>query len=177
MRDHPESPDFASALGRTYGNMAAIDLGQRQFDQARTKLDQAILLQRKAMAANPAHPSYRYFLTNHLTDLIRAAEGLGRADLAAEVKRQLNELGDSHPQVVALNARLSAVLSGQAPKDNAERIQLAYRANGKALYAFSARLFAEALSSDPKLADDRQGPSRLQRGLCRGASGNRPGQG
>ncbi len=56
---------------------------------------------------------------------------------------------------MALNARLAAVLQGQAPKDEAERIKLANRAYGKTLHVASARLYAEAFMNDPKLADDR----------------------
>ncbi len=47
--------------------MAMIDLDQRRFDEARDKLTQAIEWQRKALAANPNHPTYRQFLANHWT--------------------------------------------------------------------------------------------------------------
>ena len=46
----------------------------------------------------------------------------------------------------------------ETPHDDAERLQLAWHAQTKSLNAGSARLFAEALANDPKLADDRQGP-------------------
>jgi serine/threonine-protein kinase len=48
------------------------------------------------------------------------------------------------------------VIGGERPKDNPERLQLAYRAYDKKLNADSARLYFEALEADPKLADDRQ---------------------
>ena len=51
------------------------------------------------------------------------------------------------------------------PKDDSERIQLAIRANGKALHAMAARLVAEALANSPKLADDRLAWAPLQRRL------------
>ncbi len=38
VREHPDSPDFASALGGTLNNMAMVDLGERRFDEARAKL-------------------------------------------------------------------------------------------------------------------------------------------
>jgi len=137
--------------------MATIDLNQRQFDKARTKLTEAIEWQRKARAANPVHPTYRQFLANHLSNLILAAKGLARADLAAEAKRQLDELRNSDPRLVALDARLAAVLKGnETPKNDAERIQLAYRAYEKSLHASAARFFAEALVNDPRLAVNRQ---------------------
>ncbi len=160
-REHPESPAFASSLGHTLSAVAGIDLDQRRFDQARTKLARAIELDRKALAANPNHPWYRLFLGYHLTNLIRAAKGLGRADLAAEAKRELIVLRSSDPQMAAVDTRLAGVLKGeQKPKDSEERIQLANRAHEKALYASAARLFAEALAHDPKLGDDRRAQLR-----------------
>ena len=82
------------------------------------------------------------------------------------------------PAKAALDARLAAVLKGkETPRNDAERIQLAYRAYEKALHASSARLFAEALANDPKLADDRQTQHALQRRLRRRAGRLWPGQG
>jgi hypothetical protein len=75
-----------------------------------------------------------------------------------------HDLPASDPVNAALDARLSAILKGKAsPKDDAERIQLAYRAYEKALHASSARLFAEALANSPKLAGDRQAGAVLNR--------------
>jgi hypothetical protein len=138
-------------------NIARIDLDQRRFDAARAKLTQAIEWQRKALAANPNHPTYRRFLANHLTNLIRAAEGLRRADLVDQARHELADLAASDPAKTVLDARLASVLKGkETPESVAERIKLAYRANEKALHASSERLFAEALSNDPAFADDRQ---------------------
>jgi tetratricopeptide (TPR) repeat protein len=159
-REHPESPDFASSLGATLNNIATIDLDQGQFENARETLTRAIVWQRKALAADPNHPNYRQFLANHLENLIRAAKGLGRADEAAKARTERAELAATDPAMAALKARLDAVLNGQAPEDNAERIQLACRASEKALWASSAQLYAKALANDPKLADDRQAGHR-----------------
>ena len=52
------------------------------------------------------------------------------------------------------------MIRGEAPKDNRERLQLAYRAYEKSLFLASARLFASALEADPKLAEDRQAQHR-----------------
>ena len=96
-----------------------------------------------------------------LQNLIRAAKGLGRADEADQAQRELDELHNSDPQVVALDDRLTAVLKGkETPYDDVERIQLAWRALAKSLNTGSARLYAEALANDPKLADERQAGNR-----------------
>ena len=51
-------------------------------------------------------------------------------------------------------------MKGGAPKDNAERLALAQRAYDTKRFAVAARLWAEALDSDPKLAADRQAQHR-----------------
>jgi eukaryotic-like serine/threonine-protein kinase len=157
VHEHPESSDFASFLGGTLHNMAVIDLREQQDAKAWSTLQEAIAWQRKALAVNPEHPQYRQFLDNHLKELIRAAERLGRPADADQARRELSELRSSDPRVVALDARLTAVLQGkQAPNDDAERLQLGYRAYEKKLYASSARLYTQALANSPKLAEDRQ---------------------
>jgi tetratricopeptide (TPR) repeat protein len=160
-REHPESPDFASDLGGTLNNMAVIELNANRFEEAGARLREAVAWQRKALAANPAHPQYRRSLANHMLNLIRAARGLGDAEGAADAARELATLRESDPAMVALDARLAAIVKGdQEPKDEAERLTLAQRAYDKALHATAARLWAEALASNPKLGDDRRAQHR-----------------
>lgn len=157
VREHPDSPAFASDLGVHLGNMARIDLGELRFDEARAKLVRAIEWQRKALAVYPKNRLYRKSLASHLSKLIRAAEALGHADEAAQTRRELAELVASDPAKEDLDALLAAVLNGsKKPTNNAERIQLADRANEKAMHAAAFRLYAEALANDPKLVDSRQ---------------------
>ena len=171
--DHPESPGLASDLGATLNNMAMIDLNARRFDDARAKLTRAIEWQRKALAANPDHPTFRQFLANHLDNLSQADGGLGRADEAAEARHERDVLRNSDLRIVALDARLAAVLTGkEEPKDNAELIQLGMRAYAKSLHTASARLLAEALADDPKLADDRQAQHRYNAACAAALAGS-----
>jgi serine/threonine-protein kinase len=160
VREHPDSPSFAGSLGMTLGGLAGMDMGEGRFDKARETLTRAIASERKALAAHPDHPWYRHFLGGHLTRMIRAAEALGRGDEAAQARRELDELRASDPWKLALDARLRAVLEGQAPKDDSERLTLADRAYRKALYATSARLLADLLARIPGRADDRPNPNR-----------------
>jgi serine/threonine-protein kinase len=155
-REHPESPDHASNLGGTLHNLAVFDLDAQRFAEARDRLREAITWQKKALAANPRKPQYRQFLTNHYTNLHVAARGLGDADLAAEAQSGLDELATSDPELKALDERLAAVLKGEAPKDIGERLALAQRAYDTKRYALAARLWAEAIAADPKVAADRQ---------------------
>jgi tetratricopeptide (TPR) repeat protein len=159
-RDNPSVTEFQSGLGATLNNMATIDVAAERFEQAREKLRQAISWQKKALAANPRHPIYRQFLRNHLTNLIRAAKALGNDGDASAAQRDLDELAATDPAKAALDTRMGAVLRGELPRDNGERLQLAYRAYEKKLYAVSMRLFGDALDADPKLADDRRAQHR-----------------
>jgi eukaryotic-like serine/threonine-protein kinase len=159
-RAHPESPDYASQLGGTLNNMALIDLNAKRFRQARDRFQQAISWQEKALAANPRHPTYRQFLRNHQRNLVRAAKGLGNDEEVRAARRELDQLEANDPATAALDQRLAAVIRGDAPKDNRERLQLARRAYEKRLHAASTRLYREALDADPKLADSRLPPHR-----------------
>ena len=87
------------------------------------------------------------------------------------------KLRDSDPAMVALDARLSAIIKGdQQPKDNAERLRLAQRAYDKALHATAARLWAEALAADPKLGDDRQAQHRYNAACAAALAGSGQGK-
>ncbi len=156
-REHPDSANHASTVGMVLDTLAIIDLNAGRFREAQSRLREAIECQRKALASNAAHPTYRRFLSIHLDHLIRAARGLGDVEGVAEAERELAKLRDSNPAMFALDRRLSAVIKGdQQPKDNAERLQLAQRAYDTALFATAARLWSEALAADSKLGDDRK---------------------
>ena len=156
VRKHPESPDDASHLGVTLNNMAGIESRAERFVEARDRLREAILWQKKALAANPEHRNYRQSVRNHYAGLLSTAGSLRDPALAAEAEQGLAELAASDPMLKALDARLAAVLGGTDPKGNAERLQLAYHGYNRKRYAASARLFAEALECEPVLADDRE---------------------
>ena len=71
---------------------------------------------------------------------------------------------------MALDTRLAAVLKGEkTPHDDVERIQLAQRAYARSLHIGSARLYAEALANDPKLADDRRAARHRYNAACAAA--------
>jgi hypothetical protein len=92
--------------------------------------------------------------------LIGSAKGLGNENEARAAQHELDELAANDPEKAALDERLAAVIRGEAPQNNPERLQLADRAYEKRLYAASTRLYGEALAADPKLADDRQAQHR-----------------
>jgi tetratricopeptide (TPR) repeat protein len=62
---------------------------------------------------------------------------------------------------LALSNRLPAILRGEAkPGDNAERLVFARMAFDRKSFAGAARLWGEAMESDPRLGDDRQAGHR-----------------
>ena len=88
-RDYPDLSDFASGLGTTLNDMATIDLDAKRYEDALVRLRQAVEWQRKALASDPTNPTYRQFLADHWTNLVRAAQGLGDSEGVAEAQREL----------------------------------------------------------------------------------------
>jgi eukaryotic-like serine/threonine-protein kinase len=75
------------------------------------------------------------------------------ARLAQQIERQLAETD----QLASLAARLTAILAGKVkPVDTTEMLGLAQLCYMKQLHGASARFWAEALQSQPKLAEDMQ---------------------
>ena len=175
-REHPESPDFASDLGGTLNNIAMIDLTRKRYGEARTKLEQAIVWQKKARAANPRNPVYHQFMVNHMTNLFQAANGLKDSVAAAEAQREVDELKTSDPRFAAIDARLAAVFKGESPKDNPERLALARRAYDTGRHTAAARLWGDALEAHPKLADDRQAQHRYNAACAAALAGSGKGK-
>ncbi len=124
------------------------------------------------MAADPNNREYRQFLEHHLEGSIKAAQGLGRDDEAAEARRLMDELAASDPRFAAINARLSAILKGEAPRSMAERLALAQRAYERAMHATAARLWGEALAADPKLGEDRRTQHRYNAACAAALAGS-----
>ena len=153
-------PDLCSALAGTLNNMAMIDIEARRFTEARDELLRAIEMQRKALAASPRNPQYRQFLKNHYKNFVRTCDGLNDRDGAAHAQRQLAEVQATDPANEVLDARLAEVAGGQVANDNKERLVLAQRAYDTRRFALAARLWGEALESDPKLGDDHQAQHR-----------------
>ncbi len=88
----------------------------------------------------------------------------------------LAELDATDPRNAPLDARLAAVLQGEAPKDNAERLALAQWAYDTRRYAAGTRLWAAALAADPKLGDNLQAGHRYNAACCAALAGTGRGK-
>ncbi len=157
VADHPEIPEHFSELGITLNNLAVIDLNGGRLVKAREQFREAMLLQKRAVAAAPANSKYRQLLKNHLAKLQEVCQKLEDRDGGAEAERELKALADSDPAIIALDARLAAILKGAGkPRSAAEGLPLAQRAYDRSLHVLAARLWDEVLTAEPKLAVDRQ---------------------
>ena len=158
--EHPESPDFASELGVVLHNLGEMQYDAKHYPQARDLLLQAMAWQRKALASNPANPRYRECADAHLDILGQTATALGDKETLEQVQREKVELTASDPRIASFDERLARVAKGEAPRDNAERLALAQRAYDTKRYAMAAKLWADALLADPKIADSRRAGHR-----------------
>jgi tetratricopeptide (TPR) repeat protein len=125
--------------------------------------EEAIKEYRETIQLDPEHPEAHCNLGNLLRDRGRFAEAL------AALKRG-HELGSRRPnwknpsaqwvqrceRLMALEEKLPAILAGQnQPADNAERLELAQLCWATAKRPLAAlRLYKEAFSVEPKVADD-----------------------
>jgi tetratricopeptide (TPR) repeat protein len=131
----------------------------------RGQLDEAIAEVRQAMTLEGARVGEAPFT---LGAYLRIAGRYGEA--GATLRRTRERVQDDPDRVervdrelalverdAALAPRLAAVLGGDDhPADAAERLEFAQLASERRLYAAAARLAADALTADPRLADDRQ---------------------
>jgi serine/threonine-protein kinase len=177
VREHPTITYHHSDLGATLNNVAMLDLAEHRPAQARSRLLRAIEAQRRALSVYPNNPTYRQYLANHYRNLITADLALGNQDEATATQRALEELRRSDPRVIALNARLDTVLKGQGPAPNVpELLQLAQRAYEQARHAAAARLFAEALRREPKVAENPAAGQRYNAACAAALAGCGQGQ-
>jgi tetratricopeptide (TPR) repeat protein len=147
--------------------------------------DEAIAEVRQAMILDGEHVGEAPFA---LGAYLRIA---GRYDEAASTLRRLRERVKDDPDRVqrvdrglalverdaALAPRLSAVLRGDdRPADAAGRLEFARLASDRLLYAAAARLYADALAADPRLADGREPQHRYKAACAAARAGDGAGE-
>jgi hypothetical protein len=125
---------------------------------------------RKALAGNPCYPEAHDNLGHALLHLGRFTEARAAFVKAREQfppnhprRAALARLRRQCDQLIALDARLAAVLRGEGKAGSAaETARLAWLAQQpyRRLYAASARLYGQAFAADAKLAEDRQAGHR-----------------
>ncbi len=173
----PENTEYLNSLGGILNNLALVDLNANRFSEARQGLREAVNWQKKALAAIPSNLQYRQFLKNHLINLRKACQKLDDRNGLAEAERELKALADSDPALIALDARLTAILAGKGkPKDTIERLRLGLRAYNTSRHAAAARLWDEALTVEPRLANDRDAGVRYDAARAAALAGTGQGK-
>jgi len=155
--------EYRTAI-RLEPELAGVHLSLGLTLHAQVKLDLAIAEYRTAIRLKP---DYAEAHCNVGQILQQQGDFAG----ALEMYRKGHELGSRRPdwsypsaqwvaeaeRKLALAKRLPAMLRGEdKPRDNAERLTFAQMAYDRKHVAVAARLWAEALASEPKLGDDRQ---------------------
>jgi len=128
------------------------------------QLDEAIPCCRKAIELDPKDGRAHLMLGQALLGKRRYGEARDASARALELLPQndpsrtaASRQVQTCERLLTIEARLPRLLNGEdKPADNAERLDFAQLAHDHKHFAAAARLWAEALQGDPKLADDRQ---------------------
>jgi len=161
------SATYASNLGGLLNNLALLDLQGRRFLIARDRLQQAISLQKQALAADPNHPVYQTYFRNHISNLLKVAEGLEDTELMATAEQELAEWYANSESVQARDAKLARVLNGtEPPGDLSQRLELALHAYETKRFRVAVELFSGIIEAFPKSVENHQLQLRYNAACC-----------
>ena len=137
--DHPREGAARSLVHLQHAVAARRGLlGQKQYAEAEPLLLNGYEGMKSREATVPARG--KYYLLEALERLVQLYEATDKPEEAAKWRKELEARKAADPKVTALNERLTKVLNGEAPKDNAERLTLAQHAFNEKLYSASATL-------------------------------------
>jgi tetratricopeptide (TPR) repeat protein len=88
-----DQPDLRNELSSALGNLAFFHLERRDFETAKSLLDEALPHHEAALKASPANPTYRSSYRNNRGALIDVCAGLGDQAGAIGIAQQLRDLG------------------------------------------------------------------------------------
>jgi len=204
LRIKTDEPDFHSNLGIALAAQGKLDEAIAAFREAlrlnpdralahsnlgialalQGKLGEAITEFRDAQRLKPDYPEAHANLATALRSRgefvqaiaeFRKALELGKANpkFAAEVQRKLT----ATEQQASMATRLPAILAGKARSlDAVETLGFAQLSHEKKLHGASARLWAEALQAQPKLAEDMQAQNRYNAACAAALAGSGQGK-
>jgi eukaryotic-like serine/threonine-protein kinase len=166
----PADAEFQYDLAYSHDRVGNVNLELGKADEALGHYDKAQAIREARVKADPDDAEARLQLSVSFHKQGSVALQLGRPAKALESftlalglfqaranANPANEQAQRELKTVRLDHRLAALINGdREPEDNAERLELARRAYDKALHATAARLWIEAIETDPKLAEDRQ---------------------
>ncbi len=155
----PQQTHALGSLAAVLNDCARLEIGGGNYAEATTHLQEAIQLQKRALAIEPQNFQIRKFLRIHYFNLGRIAGETANLSIQTEFRAGITELAASDSSFNALDQRLVAVESGAPVLNSQEQLKLANRALDLGRCALATRWFEEAFKADPSLADDRPSPS------------------
>jgi Flp pilus assembly protein TadD len=153
--------DLRPDLAEAYNNLGMVLGRRREYGEAEAAF-------RKAIDLRPGFALAHFNLADILTQQARFGEALAfgkKGDDLLPARDPLREearpLLQQCQRFMTLDARLPAVLRGaEKPGNAAEQIEFAQLCVLKKLYAAAAHLYGDALTAEPKLANDVRGAAR-----------------
>ena len=139
-----------------------VDLGHALW--SKNKLDEAIGEYRKAIEVNPKLAQFHQYLGHALLAKNQFEEAVGEYRKAIELEPKLVSAQPvaNAERLARLEAKLADVLEGKAmATDNGERLDLAELCRLTHRYVAAVRLYADAFTADPKLAEDLKAGHRF----------------
>ena len=157
--EQPANRQYQLALAWMIDDLGATLRRTGQVDEALVVHRRAGAIWKQLIAASPgdAQLQDKYAANrDHLADAHRKANRAERAKALIDEARAIRAtLAATNRANREQQARLTAVIAGQNPKDNAERLELADLAYRQNQPIVAVKLFAEALRDEPKLGEDR----------------------
>ncbi|MGO9467671.1 MAG: protein kinase domain-containing protein [Isosphaeraceae bacterium] len=168
---YPDVADYQNGLARSHNNLGFVLAANGRSEEAAGAYKKAIAIDEALVARHRNVPDYQNWLAGSqrnfgallkaqgnfalaLTEFHRAEKfAPPRSAVAASLPGLIRETENA----IALANRLPAVLKGEdKPRDPAEGLAFAQLCYDQSHYAAAARLWDEALATDPRLAADRQ---------------------
>jgi serine/threonine protein kinase/tetratricopeptide (TPR) repeat protein len=165
VADFSDQPDLRSLLSSALGNMAFFRLKMRDFQSARSLLEEAGPHHQTVLKANPGNLTYRHFYRNNLAALVQAHAGLGNPAAAKQVAQKLRGLGWDPPAHVydaacALALCIPIIQKNEQATKEARDKQVAFYGDEamQMLHAAVAKGFKNAahMKQDPDLRELRE---------------------
>ena len=168
---HPSVPDYQHGLASSHYQIGKLLRTAGRYDEAAGSFKKAVTIREALVARHADVPVYQGRLADCLKEygiLLKAqgsfADSLTAFHRAAKFARPGTPDAAALPGLIretenarALADRLPAVLKGEdKPKDAAEGLAFAQMCYDQFHHTAAARLWAEALAADPRVADDRQ---------------------
>ena len=166
VADNPTVTRFQSDLGANLNNIATIEIRLKKYSEARDHLILAIQHQKQALTISPSDPTYRQFLRNHYTNLVKAASGLQDEQLAKQANRGLLELSASDPKIISLEKRMAEVVAGSESNGAVELLAFASRCSDTERFAMSVRFYELTFQGQPNIVDDRNTQHQYNAACC-----------